>query len=61
MKFILLAITTGALLATSGCLFVGNRDRGDDRDRPGYEHHDEHPPGVDHGEHPGDMDHVENR
>jgi hypothetical protein len=57
MKLILLLISALALLATSGCIFPGGRDRSYDQGRPGYEHHEDHPAGVDHGEHPVDMDH----
>ena len=57
MKIILLILTSIALLATTGCIFRGDRGHSDDRDRPGDEHHDDHPAGVDHAEHPGDMDH----
>jgi hypothetical protein len=61
MKFILQFLTGLALLATAGCIFPGNRDHAEDRNRPGYAHDDEHPAGVDHGEHPGDVDHQESR
>jgi ABC-type Zn2+ transport system substrate-binding protein/surface adhesin len=61
MKFILLTLTAVALLATAGCIFRGDRDHSDNRDRPRDGGHEEHSAGVDHGEHPGDMDHRENR
>jgi hypothetical protein len=61
MKFILITLTALALLATTGCIFRGDRGHADRRDRPGYAQHDEHSSGVDHGEHPGDRDHQENR
>jgi hypothetical protein len=61
MKFILLILTASALLATTGCIFRGDRDHSDNRNRSGYGNHEEHPAGVDHGEHPGDMDHGESR
>lgn len=59
MKFLLLILTDLALLATTGCIFPGNRDHADDRGRIGYAHNDNHSSGVDHGEHPDDMDHGE--
>jgi len=61
MKFILLTLTAVALLATTGCIFRGDRDHSDNRDRPRAGGQEEHSAGVDHGEHPGDMDHGESR
>lgn len=61
MKFFLLILTDLALLATTGCIFPGHRDRSDDRGRPGFGQHEGHSAGVDHGEYPGDMNHGESR
>jgi hypothetical protein len=61
MKFFLLILTDLALLATTGCIFPGHRDRSDDRASPGFGQHKEHSAGVDHGEYPGDMNHGESR
>jgi hypothetical protein len=60
ITFLLLTLTVIVLLGTTGCFFPGYRERSYDRGRPGYEHNEDHPPGVDHQEHPGDMDHGEN-
>jgi hypothetical protein len=61
MRFILIILTASALLATTGCIiFPGHHDHADDQDRPGGDHYNNPPPGVDHGEHPGDMDHQPN-
>jgi hypothetical protein len=59
MKFYLPFFSVLILLATSGCIFRGDRDHADHRDRPHDVGYDEHSSGVDHGEHPGDMDHDE--
>ena len=50
MKFILTILAAIALFATTGCIFRGDRDHGDNRGRPGYEHHEEHS---------GDREHME--
>ena len=65
MKFILLALCTLSLLATTGCFFTGDRDHSDaDHSRPHERWQDstrgDHPSGVDHREYPGDLDHNEN-
>ena len=58
MKYVLLALTAAALLSSSGCVFFGPRDHGDNRDRDArHERHDAPNAGVDHGEHPGDLEH----
>jgi hypothetical protein len=57
MKSFFLLITV-LVLATTGCIFRGDRDY---RDHPRDGDHDEHSAGVDHGEHPGDMDHEDGR
>ena len=54
MKFHLIFFSVLILLATSGCIFRGDRDHADYRDRPGDANH---VAGVDHREHPGDLDH----
>jgi hypothetical protein len=57
MKFLFLFTSVLVLLATGGCIFRGDRDRSDYRERPRDAGYDDHSSGVDHGEHPGDMDH----
>ena len=61
MKIILLAVCAVTLLASTGCIFRGGRDRADVRDHRQYGDRGEHSTGVDHGERPGDRDHDANR
>ena len=58
MKFIFSILTSLALLPITGCVFPGNRDHADDRNRLGDEHLAS---GGDHEEYPGDMDHEDDR
>jgi hypothetical protein len=59
MKIILLFICAAGLLASTGCVFPRDHDRGDEHRPPMA--HDERSNGVDHGEYPGDKDHDPNR
>jgi hypothetical protein len=61
MRIILLLICTVTLLASTGCVFWGGRDRGGDRDQWQHRDHEDRPSGVDHREYPGDLDHTERR
>jgi hypothetical protein len=60
MKTILLLTAALGLFAATGCIFVGHRDRPEDRDHTVIIHEGEpHPHGVDHGEYPNDVEHQE--
>jgi hypothetical protein len=59
MKSVLQILTAIALLPITGCIFPGNRDYEDNRNRSKDEGDDEHPSEVDHKDYPVDAVHGE--